>query len=77
MIDALLPVGRDCDCGCPLVWRQGQQWCSVWGSHPYYPRIGSWKDAPGADLIRAVMDCPNMTRNATRLRAQRQLKAVS
>lgn len=32
--DALLPVGKDCDCGFPLVWRHGKQWCSVYGSHP-------------------------------------------
>lgn len=32
--DPLISVGRDCDCGHPLVWRAGHQWCSVYGSHP-------------------------------------------
>ncbi len=34
MIDSLLPVGRDCDCGFPLVWSGGHQRCAVYGSHP-------------------------------------------
>lgn len=33
--DALVPVGRDCDCGMPLVWRHGHQWCAVYGSHSH------------------------------------------
>jgi hypothetical protein len=30
----MIPVGRDCDCGYPLVWRLGEKWCAVYGSHP-------------------------------------------
>lgn len=38
--DALVPVGRDCDCGMPLVWRQGHQWCAVYGSHSHLIQSG-------------------------------------
>lgn len=31
--EALLPVGKNCDCGHPLVWHHGQQWCAVYGTH--------------------------------------------
>ena len=30
----LLPVGRDCDCGHPLVWFNDQPSCAVYGTHP-------------------------------------------
>lgn len=30
----LTPVGRDCDCGFPLVWVGDRKVCSVYGSHP-------------------------------------------
>ena len=30
----LNPVGRDCDCGHPLVWHKNTQWCAVYGTHP-------------------------------------------
>ena len=33
MIDALVAVGRDCDCGHPLVWRDGIKVCAVYGLH--------------------------------------------
>jgi uncharacterized Zn finger protein (UPF0148 family) len=29
----VIPVGVDCRCGHPLVWRDGEQWCSVYGTH--------------------------------------------
>ncbi len=41
LVEALLPVGKDCDCGFPLVWRRGEQWCSVYGSHPV---IVTWRN---------------------------------
>ena len=42
--EALMPVGKDCDCGYPLVWRRDKQVCSVYGTHPTpihyrHPRI--------------------------------------
>lgn len=69
--DALLPVGRDCDCGFPLVWRHGEQWCCVYGSHPA-PVHYRFPNAPGAGLVRDVMAAPNLTRNALRRRADRR-----
>lgn len=30
----LVAVGKDCDCGNPLVWRAEATWCAVYGSHP-------------------------------------------
>ena len=43
----LTPVGRDCDCGFPLVWVGDRQVCAVYGSHP--PVI-----SPSAQPIRFV-----------------------
>lgn len=50
---ALLPVGKDCDCGHPLVWWNDKPRCSVYGSHPtivYYRNIA----APAHRLVRDV-----------------------
>lgn len=55
----LLPVGRDCDCGQPLVWSDGHQWCAVYGSHnnvaPHeldlLRTFGRNPFAPGAALV--------------------------
>ncbi len=69
--DALIPVGRDCDCGFPLVWRRGRQWCAVYGTHPAPGIFMRDPTAPFAELVRMCMDAPNMTRNAVRLRAKR------
>lgn len=87
MIDALLPVGRDCDCGHPLVWRSGQQVCAVYGRHPAEPEHAAFSDssagtrvhyrnrnAPGARLVALCLDAPNNTRTAVR---HRSLRAVS
>jgi hypothetical protein len=71
--DALLPVGRDCDCGCPLVWRHGKQWCAVYGSHPAQVHY-RFPDAPGARLIELCMAAPNNSRSAVR---HRRLRAVA
>lgn len=56
MIDSLLPVGRDCDCGHPLVWRNGMTRCAVYGSHPAPADPVHFRDwsAPGARLVQAV-----------------------
>ena len=59
--DALLPVGRDCDCGQPLVWRRGKQWCAVYGSHPTFVPIVN-RRAPGALLIRDLVEATWPTR---------------
>lgn len=49
----LLPVGKDCDCGHPLVWRDGEQWCAVYGRHPARPQEVRFRNysAPGARLV--------------------------
>lgn len=77
MSDNLLPVGRDCPCGHPLVLRDGVETCSVYGSHR------APIEAPGARLVRLSMSAPNNTRIATYARhvrheaRQRRLRAVS
>jgi hypothetical protein len=85
--DAILPVGRDCVCGYPMIWRAGAQICAVYGTHPASIDHSMFTDAPegnpihfrnyaaaGASLVDACLAAPNTTRNATRLRA---LRAVS
>lgn len=67
---ALVPVGRDCDCGFPLVWRGNKPYCCVWGSHPA-PVHYRFPDAPGARLVELVMEAPNMSRSAIRHRQRR------
>lgn len=68
--EALIAVGRDCDCGHPLVWMRGQQRCAVYGSHPapidpvYFRNL----HAPGAELVNMLS-----ARNAS----PRRLRAVS
>ena len=51
----LLPVGRDCDCGHPLVWFHNEQRCAVYGRHrpaDEYPlRIVRDMNAPLAWLV--------------------------
>jgi uncharacterized Zn finger protein (UPF0148 family) len=57
--DPLLPLGHDCDCGHPLVWRDGKPWCAVYGSHPLIVHVRN-QAAPGAQLVRdlSVMPLP-------------------
>jgi hypothetical protein len=51
--DPLVAVGKDCDCGHPLVWMRGQQRCAVYGSHPAPAERITFRNlqAPGASLI--------------------------
>ena len=51
---ALLPVGRDCDCGFPLVWHWDGQRCAVYGTHPPRP------PAPPKVPHPAVLLCAGM-----------------
>lgn len=85
MSDAIIPVGRDCDCGCPMIWRAGLERCAVYGTHPLdratftdapagNPMHFRNYAAPGASLIDACLAAPNNTRSAVRHRA---LRAVS
>ena len=88
MIDDLVAVGRDCDCGHPMIWRAGAQVCAVYGRHAPAPDLAAFSDtlepgrivhyrnrnAPGARLVALCMDAPNLTRSAQRHRA---LRAVS
>lgn len=50
---ALLPVGRDCDCGFPLVWRGQHQHCAVYGAHRMPTPAINFRnlDAPCARLV--------------------------
>ena len=60
----LLPVGKDCDCGQPLVWRDNRQSCAVYGAHGYVAvsdveqnlirTYGRNPFAPGAALVDAL-----------------------
>lgn len=67
---ALVPVGRDCDCGFPLIWSGDRQLCAVYGTHPtavdrvHFRRGGGDHD----ELIRACMEAPNLARRAVRHR---------
>jgi len=36
--DAILPVGRDCECGQPMIWVDDFERCAVYGRHlPRHP----------------------------------------
>ena len=84
MSDAIIPVGKDCDCGHPLIWNAGRQVCAVYGRHPSddetvsftraEERLIHYRDrgAPGAALIAAVMAAPNNAPNAVRHRRIRE-----
>ena len=39
MSDAVIPSGRDCACGHPLVLRDGAELCAVYGTHPPTPAV--------------------------------------
>jgi predicted nucleotidyltransferase len=87
VIDSILPVGRDCDCGHPLVWRDSAQVCAVYGRHPSVDEVAQFADdqaddrvrvlrrretaAVGATLVQLCAAAPNLTRNAERLRRVR------
>ena len=75
MIDTLLPVGKDCDCGHPLVWRGSAQLCAVYGRHPIDGERVFFRtlNARGASLIANVM---RATHNPPP-RSERRLRAVS
>lgn len=59
----LVPVGRSCDCGHPLVWRDGKPWCAVYGAHAPYIH---WRDtaALGAQLVADLTDLTYRRRDA-------------
>lgn len=69
---ALVPVGRDCDCGHPLVWYGDEQRCAVYGTHPSPIDRVTFRLPGGAhdELIRACMDAPNLARRAVANRAR-------
>jgi hypothetical protein len=62
----MIPVGRDCDCGYPLVWRLGEKWCAVYGSHPLpdHARVQN-TDAPFAELVLEIDGEMQRKRRAT------------
>lgn len=80
--EALLPVGKDCDCGHPLIWWQGNQRCAVYGTHNHidareldlFRTYGRNPFAPGAALVNALAAMPSLVPKDVR---RRHLKAVS
>jgi hypothetical protein len=48
--DPLVAVGKNCDCGHPLVWVRGQQRCAVYGSHPAHGDTAAFHRPPGRPI---------------------------
>jgi hypothetical protein len=73
----VIPVGADCRCGHPLVWRDGGQWCAVYGSHveqPVRSRPPQWGEFRSlVTALDGVMDRPD--RLARRALANRDYRA--
>lgn len=68
MIEApVIPVGKDCDCGHPLIWKHDNQRCAVYGKHE--PRQYVWvyrnMNAPLADVVDLFdgLDMPDCRRS--------------
>jgi hypothetical protein len=78
MTDAVLAVGRDCDCGMPMIWRDGAQRCAVYGSHPAPADPVHFRDhgAPGARLVDELTAMRRDASRFERARAARHLQAV-
>lgn len=67
---AITAVGRDCDCGHPLIWSRGRQLCAVYGTHAAPDVYVHWRnlDAPGAALVDASLAmCYQPTRPTLRV----------
>lgn len=75
MSDAILPLGRDCACGHPLVLRDGAELCAVYGTHPNLPAV----PAQFGVHRRLVSECIAAAADTRRARhaATRRLRAVS
>ena len=62
--EPIVPVGRDCDCGHPLIWRRNEQRCAVYGRHE--PRQYVWvyrnTDAPLTDVVDTLDALNNIRR---------------
>lgn len=69
----LVPVGRDCDCGHPLVWYGDDQRCAVYGRHPAPAQPIHFRSAPGPhdELVRALATLPCLSSRAERSRRRR------
>jgi hypothetical protein len=70
----MIPVGKSCDCGYPLVWRDGVQWCSVGGTHPAPERFDAFvfrfdRSAPFAALVIELDGMLDPTEKGVRRRA--------
>lgn len=78
MIDAVLAVGKDCDCGHPLIWRERVQVCAVYGHHPDLGDRVSFRDqtAAGARLVDEISAMHGNASHLERIRADRYLQAV-
>jgi hypothetical protein len=70
----VIPVGKDCDCSYPLVWRDGEQWCSVGGTHPAPEQLDAFafrfdRTAPFAALVIELDGMLDTTPKGVRRRA--------
>lgn len=73
----IVAVGKDCDCGHPMIWTRGQQRCAVYGLHAA-PVAWRNRDAPFSGLVDLCMEAPNNTRHAKAMRAKRaRLRVVA
>lgn len=76
---ALVPVGRDCDCGHPMVWYGDEQRCAVYGSHPAPPQPIHFRSAPGPhdELLWALATLPCLSTRAERSRRRRARRSAA
>ena len=74
MTDGVVAVGKDCDCGNPLIWRNDEQYCAVYGTHPPDGETLHFRDhaAAASALIEACMAAPNMATRTVRRRNARK-----
>lgn len=78
----LLPVGRDCDCGLPMVWYGTEQRCAVYGTHSTpIPATLTFRDrsAPLSGVVDAVtaLELPPGAKRSVAIAAGPHLRAVS
>lgn len=71
----LLPVGRDCDCGFPLVWYGDRQRCSVYGTHAAPAQPIHYKGAQSTGVARLIHDINAVPCPASRSIASRNARA--
>jgi hypothetical protein len=72
----LIPVGRDCDCGNPLVWHGDEQRCAVYGTHPAPAQLVHFRTGPRSTAIdRMLIDLASSPCPASRSVRRRHARA--